>query len=100
MLRLMQELKGRVPVKLIKAAAFGPRYFDEEYNFLSEEVDPLTEERITRSLNVSVPKLDLKARVKGDKGIAKFVALLEQCLEFDTAKRITPLEALRHPFFT
>lgn len=40
------------------------------------------------------------AKLKDDEGklLASFIDLLDKCLALDPAKRITPKEALGHPF--
>lgn len=104
MLRLIMELKGKVPQKLLRKAAFCSNHFDELLNFNSMEVDKITQEPILRVLTFSKPVRDLKARLLGTSGpeertlIVLFVDLLERCLELDSSKRISPVEALKHPF--
>jgi serine/threonine-protein kinase PRP4 len=61
-----------------------------------------------RAVHVSNPKRDLRARLMPPasarlpdeevKLIGAFVDLLDKCLALDPAKRLTPREALMHPF--
>ena len=63
---------------------------------------------VVRKVHVSKPTSDLRARLmppssaqmKEDerKLLTSFVDLLDRCLALDPARRITPKEALVHPF--
>lgn len=108
MLLLMIELKGRFNQKMIKKAKFGNSYFDEMGGFDSIERDRVTGADVVRKVHVSKPTRDLRARLmppssaqmKEDerKLLTSFVDLLDRCLALDPARRITPKEALVHPF--
>ncbi|EAU80755.2 CMGC/DYRK/PRP4 protein kinase [Coprinopsis cinerea okayama7 len=108
MLRLMMELKGRFNTKIIKKAKFGETYFDELGAFESVERDRLTGSDITRKIHIQKPTRDLRARLmpsssvklndEETKMLANFIDLLDKCLMLDPARRITPREALSHPF--
>lgn len=43
MLRLMMDMKGKMPKKMIQKALFRDRHFDANCNFLNIEVDKVTE---------------------------------------------------------
>jgi serine/threonine-protein kinase PRP4 len=108
MLLLMMELKGRFNQKTIKKAKFGDTYFDEMGGFDSIEKDRVTGADVVRKVHISKPARDLRARLmppssaqmKDDerKLLTSFVDLLDKCLALDPARRITPKEALMHPF--
>lgn len=104
MLRLFMECRGRIPPKLLKKAAFCATHFDDQYNFNSVEFDKITGEDTLRVLNISKPTKDFKLRLllnatSEERGLlVKFVDLLEKCTDLDASKRITPNEALKHPF--
>ncbi|KIJ98037.1 hypothetical protein K443DRAFT_681086 [Laccaria amethystina LaAM-08-1] len=108
MLLLMMELKGRFNSKVIKKAAFGDAYFDEMGGFESVEKDRITGNDVVRKVHISKPTRDLRARLmppasvkmKDDenKMIVSFIDLLDKCLSLDPSRRITPREALAHPF--
>ena len=61
-----------------------------------------------RKVHISKPARDLRARLmppasvklKDDenKMLVSFIDLLDKCLALDPARRITPREALAHPF--
>ncbi len=95
---------------MLKRAAFAPHYFDELGNFQSIEKDKLTGRDVPKILNIGKPVKDLKMRLGGtgddgrkmDEGqmreVNLFRDLLEKCLELNPEKRVTPTEALKHPF--
>ncbi|TRM57165.1 kinase-like domain-containing protein [Schizophyllum amplum] len=106
MLSLMMELKGRFNQKLIKKAKFGDVYFDELGTFLSVERDPLSGQDVHKKVHVK-PGRDLRARLippgtkmkdEESKTLVAFADLLDKCLTLDPSRRITPREALAHPF--
>ncbi|ETW85096.1 hypothetical protein HETIRDRAFT_309361, partial [Heterobasidion irregulare TC 32-1] len=108
MLLLMMELKGRFNSKMVKKAKFGDLYFDEMSGFQSVEQDRVTGGDIIRKVHIAKPTRDLRARLmpaasaqmKDDerKMLTSFIDLLDKCLALDPARRITPKEALVHPF--
>ncbi|KAG0701585.1 kinase-like domain-containing protein [Suillus ampliporus] len=108
MLLLMMELKGRFNTKMIKKAKFGEMYFDEMGGFESVETDRVTGANVVRKVHISKPSRDLRARLmppasvkmKDDemKLLTSFIDLLDRCTALDPARRITPKEALIHPF--
>ncbi|KAG6816731.1 hypothetical protein H0H87_003428 [Tephrocybe sp. NHM501043] len=108
MLLLMMELKGRFNTKMIKRAKFGDVYFDEMGGFESVEADRVTGAPVVRKVHLSKPSRDLRARLmpptsaklKDDENklVVSFIDLLDKCLALDPARRITPREALGHPF--
>lgn len=62
-----------------------------------------------RTLAVVKPTRDLRARLLAassgmddteTRNLNHFIDLLERCLTLNPDKRITPAEALKHPFFT
>ncbi|EPQ50700.1 kinase-like protein [Gloeophyllum trabeum ATCC 11539] len=109
MLLLMMELKGRFNSKMIKKAKFGDMYFDDLGTFQSVEKDRVTGADVIRKVHIAKPARDLRARLMPATSAAKlkddesrlltsFVDLLDRCLMLDPARRITPKEALAHPF--
>jgi serine/threonine-protein kinase PRP4 len=98
MLLLHMELKGRCAAKLLKRAHFASLYFDAAGAFAGE----------AGPVHVAHAKRDLRARLVPPPGtrlpdeearaLGAFVDLLDKCLALDPAKRLTPREALMHPF--
>lgn len=111
LLLLIMELKGRFNSKSLKKAKFYDVHFDEENgNFLSVEKNKLTGADVIKSINVpSKPSQTLQARLMPNhvtkkmqdsdvKLLGAFVDLLEKILNLEPTKRISPKEALNHPF--
>lgn len=130
MLFMMQDLKGRFTVKQTRRSKFGPSHFDEQNNFLLNDVDKSTgqvsadgervidhnliagsvsSKPIVKRVAVTGPKADLKSRLIPDSAqkslpadelrlLKQFVDLLDKALDLDPSKRISPREALSHPF--
>ncbi|RDB19227.1 Serine/threonine-protein kinase prp4 [Hypsizygus marmoreus] len=108
MILLMMELKGRFNSKMIKKAKFGDMYFDDMGGFESVETDRVTGTNVVRKIHISKPSRDLRARLmppasvklKDDENklLMSFIDLLDKCLALDPSRRITPREALAHPF--
>ncbi|KAI0028993.1 kinase-like domain-containing protein [Vararia minispora EC-137] len=110
MLLLMMELRGRFSAKMIKRARFGADYFDDMGAFASVERDRVTGGDVVKKVQITKPTRDLRARLlphasaqsqmKDDERrlLLSFVDLLDRCLALDPARRITPKEALAHPF--
>ncbi|KAJ3986840.1 kinase-like domain-containing protein [Lentinula detonsa] len=108
MLLLMMELKGKFNSKMIKKAKFGGDYFDDMGGFNSVEKDRVLGTDVMKTVHISKPARDLRSRLmpptsvkmKDDesKMLTSFIDLLDKCLALDPARRITPREALVHPF--
>lgn len=109
MLRAIMECQGKFSHKLLRRAAFTDRHFDDTLVFRSVEKDKMTGNDVVRMLPMTRPTRDLRTRLFGDpKGLPEdeardmpaFIELLNRCLDTNPEKRITPKEALAHPFFT
>ncbi|XAO23482.1 hypothetical protein I312_102260 [Cryptococcus bacillisporus CA1280] len=110
MLLLMMELKGKINHRMIKKAAFGTMHFDESLNFISIEKDKITGQDVAKTMVINSASKDLRSRLipsssvqlkmKDDelKQLLSLVDLLDKCLQLDPAKRLTPRDALLHPF--
>ncbi|KAL9615888.1 MAG: hypothetical protein Q9160_009174 [Pyrenula sp. 1 TL-2023] len=109
MLRTIMECRGRFPPKLLRRGTLTHQYFDELLNFVGTEEDKLTGRMVTKVVEVKAkPVKDLASRImpKGARRVGEedrkelisFVELLERCLDLRPDRRITPVEALRHPF--
>ena len=51
MLKFVMDIKGKMPNKLIRKAAFKDKHFDENMNFMYIEVDKVTQ-RVSIQLNL------------------------------------------------
>lgn len=108
MLKLMMQIKGKMPNKLIRKGMFRETHFDSNFAFLYREVDKVTEkEKVTVMSSVSVT-FDLLAALVGEQSlddahmrkVHQFKDFLEKCLILDPSKRLTINQALTHPFIT
>ncbi|KAL7334606.1 U4/U6 small nuclear ribonucleoprotein prp4 [Mucor circinelloides] len=110
MLKHIMELKGRFPNKLLRKAQFTSDHFDEDFNFMSAEVDRITKNEVVKKMTILKPTRDVKARIlaattpnmpdEETRLVMAFIDLLDKCLALSPEKRMTPHEALVHPFIT
>eukprot|EP00005_Dracoamoeba_jomungandri_P013949 CAMPEP_0174270828 /NCGR_PEP_ID=MMETSP0439-20130205/45864_1 /TAXON_ID=0 /ORGANISM="Stereomyxa ramosa, Strain Chinc5" /LENGTH=362 /DNA_ID=CAMNT_0015360409 /DNA_START=9 /DNA_END=1097 /DNA_ORIENTATION=+ len=106
MLRKHMEVKGEISTELLKQSAFNNRHFDNDLQFIcvtSNEYNEEVTKRVEMSTlhSQSIKACLLAAGCESDLPILEELAsLLEQCLELDPLKRLTPDSALNHPFFS
>jgi len=108
MLKLIQEVKGKMPHKIIRKGFFSELHFDPDYDFLYKEKDKVSGREIIRLIKFEqrpVPGHDLRSLLMPTKlpeAEAKKAImcadLLEKCLMLDPTKRFTPSQVLKHPF--
>jgi serine/threonine-protein kinase PRP4 len=109
MLKLIQEVKGKMPKKLIRKAVFAELHFDPDDDFLYKERDKVTQREIIRIIKFEqrpTPGKDIRTQLIPNKMAdpaelrksQMLVDLLEKALMLDPSKRLTPQQALRHPF--
>ncbi|KAF8984527.1 U4/U6 small nuclear ribonucleoprotein prp4 [Entomortierella lignicola] len=107
MLKHMMDLKGPFSKKMIRKGQFYLNHFDEDCNFLSVEVEKVTQKDVIRTIQISKPTKDLKTRLMPYTAsmtpadvvqLNHFINLLERCLHLNPEHRITPQEALQHAF--
>lgn len=105
MLKLMMDIKGPFPKKMVKKAEFAFKHFDlndATMSFSLEEEDLVTKQPIRRNISNPVKKLGfsklLSTHSDNKKKVAQLVDLLERIFALEPEKRITPLQALTHPF--
>ncbi|KAI1435296.1 kinase-like protein [Xylaria sp. CBS 124048] len=108
MLKAIMEIRGKLSTKLYKRGEMWHLHFDEVGNFISAERDKALGKTTVRTLAIVKPTRDLRTRLMAASGgmsdtesrdLNHFVDLLERCLALNPDKRITPSEALKHPFF-
>ncbi|KAL2267413.1 hypothetical protein VTJ83DRAFT_4690 [Remersonia thermophila] len=108
MLKNIMEIRGKLSAKLYRRGDLAQNHFDELGNFISVERDKLGKTTV-RTLASIKPTRDLRARLLAasagmtdaeSRELNHFIDLLERCLTLNPDKRITPAEALKHPFFT
>jgi serine/threonine-protein kinase PRP4 len=107
MLKSIMECRGKFSLKLLKKAEFAGLHFDDNLQFRSMEKDKVTNKDIVRLMNINRPTRDLKSRlVRATKNVTEaeakelplFIDLLDRCLALNPEKRLTPTDALKHPF--
>ena len=125
MLKLMMQLKGKMPNKIIRKGMFRETHFDTSFAFRYTEVDKVTEkvskfalsfplspvsplqEKVTVMSSVPVT-FDLLAALVGEQSlddahmrkVHQFKDFLEKCVTLDPTKRLTINQALTHAFIT
>ena len=108
MLKAIMECRGKFSHKLLRRGALTFDYFDDLLNFKSQDTDKVTGRIVTKVIDIKAkPVRDLRSRLvpKGKrldeqerKELELFLDLLDKCLDLRPEKRITPAEALKHPF--
>ncbi|XP_078607195.1 serine/threonine-protein kinase PRP4 homolog [Branchiostoma floridae x Branchiostoma japonicum] len=106
MLKLMMDLKGKIPNKMIRKGMFKDQHFDPQCNFMYVEVDKVTQrEKVTVMTSINATR-DLMADMLGysrlpEDQMRKLTQLsdfLHKVLMLDPSKRISINQALTHPF--
>ncbi|EXJ56906.1 CMGC/DYRK/PRP4 protein kinase [Cladophialophora yegresii CBS 114405] len=110
MLRAIMECRGKFPHKLLRRGSLTYEYFDDLLNFRAQETDKVTGRMVVKMVDIKAkPVRDLRSRLlPKDKKVNEqerreldlFVDLLDKCLDLRPEKRITPNDALKHPFIT
>lgn len=111
MLRSMMECRGKFSLKMLKKAAYGGKHFDDtqQLQFRSIEKEKVTGRDVFKMMTFTQPTKPLKERMISvaerngadeaeKKELLLFVDLLDRCLALNPEKRITPTEAMKHPF--
>lgn len=102
-------MRGKIPNKMLKKAMpmIRSQHFDDDFNFISKTIDPVTKKELAKPLLITQPTRDLSTILnvsaryltdKEQKEVMLFKDLLERIFTFEKEKRITPKEALAHPF--
>ncbi|XP_065349482.1 serine/threonine-protein kinase PRP4 homolog [Cloeon dipterum] len=106
MLKFFMDLKGKFPNKLIRKGAFKDNHFDSNCNFLSHEIDKVTEKEKTVVMSTIQPTRDLAHELINNqslpedqfKKVSQLRDLLDKILMLDSSKRCSINQALTHPF--
>mmetsp|Transcript_26014 Transcript_26014/g.73156 ORF Transcript_26014/g.73156 Transcript_26014/m.73156 type:complete len:637 (-) Transcript_26014:134-2044(-) len=115
MLRLFMEVKGKIPHKVLKSGTTWKQHFDDNLDFKYFDTNKATRKKITRVITDFRQKRTIlemiMARVGPDKQKSdkpedtlyvkkakQFADLMEKMTAFDPERRISPHEALSHPF--
>lgn len=105
MLKYIMDVKGPFPKKMLKKAEFAFKHFDMSdatMAFAMEEPDPVTHQIVKRMIpnpqkQAGFSKL-LAHQSDTKKKVNQLADLLERMFALEPEKRITPLDALQHPF--
>eukprot|EP00922_Rhytidocystis_sp_ex-Travisia-forbesii_P071875 GHVS01107262.1.p1 GENE.GHVS01107262.1~~GHVS01107262.1.p1 ORF type:complete len:536 (+),score=126.01 GHVS01107262.1:309-1916(+) len=125
MLKHIMEVKGKLPNKMIRAGQLSSNHFDDNLDFLYTDKDSYTKKDVLRVFHDLRPTRNItemllskqpwtltgsSSSVSSNTATAAAKAqlvrrktrqlgdLLEKCLALDPAKRMTPEEAMAHPF--
>lgn len=106
MLKLMMDFRGKFPNRVIRKGMFRDQHFDNNLNFLSREVDRVTQREKVSVLSTISPTKDLLAELVGYQRlpeeqmvkVTQLKDLLDKILTLDPSKRISINDALKHPF--
>ncbi|KAG5676898.1 hypothetical protein PVAND_006701 [Polypedilum vanderplanki] len=105
MLKCFMDLKGKIPNKIIRKGQFKDQHFDANGNFLSHEIDKITERDKVVVMSVIKPTRDLQQELISQnlpeeqlKKATQLKDLLDKIFSIDPSKRISLNHALAHPF--
>jgi serine/threonine-protein kinase PRP4 len=105
MIKLIMDVKGPFPKKMLRKGAFVEKHFDlsdPSTPFYLLEEDPLTNGPVKRVFSKVCATKNFSHLLSGSgENHAKVVQLsdlLEKLMVLDPEKRLTPIQALKHPF--
>ncbi|KAI3378158.1 hypothetical protein SNEBB_009138 [Seison nebaliae] len=95
MLRLIQQARGRIPIKVLRRSQFRNDYFDDNNNFIS------THQKKIKILT-NIPRIDIYSIFANerDQKVLQLKDLIDRMLMPDPTKRFIPSDALQHSFIT
>ncbi|KAJ3151116.1 U4/U6 small nuclear ribonucleoprotein prp4 [Geranomyces variabilis] len=121
MLKLMMDVKGKFPNRMLRRGQFTHLHFDDSV-FLNAEVDRVTGKEVVRRIAVIKPTKDVKSRLLGGVNLGtataavgvsgggrvedekyllvQFADFLDRALTLNPEKRLTVRDALTHPFLS
>jgi serine/threonine-protein kinase PRP4 len=101
------EVKGPVPRKLLRKAAFRENHYDNDGMFSLVEEDPVTNRQIRRLIRDAKPTKDVAVTLAAHdrnlgeaerRKVSQLADMLDKMFNFDPEKRLTVSQALTHPF--
>ncbi|XP_055334548.1 serine/threonine-protein kinase PRP4 homolog [Paramacrobiotus metropolitanus] len=106
MLKLMMDVKGKIPNRVIRKGTLREAHFDSNGNFLYADLDLVTQKEKIRVVTNIQPTIDLLKELVGSqhlpedqyKKVSQLRDLLDKMLGLDPLKRISLSDALSHPF--
>ncbi|OWA52302.1 Serine/threonine-protein kinase PRP4-like protein [Hypsibius exemplaris] len=106
MIKLMMDVKGKVPNRVIRKGMLKDTMFDSNGNFLYCDIDVVTQKEKTRIVTNIQPTVDLLKELIGSqhlpddqyKKVNQLRDLLDRMLALDPLKRISINDALTHAF--
>jgi len=105
-LELFMQIKGLISKKLVLGGIFRDTHFDKDCNFLRHVTDKVTGKLFVKKLNIPqeptrsiLPELLQSFPNESEKLVNELSDLILNCIETDPAKRYTPVDGLKHPFF-
>ncbi|KJZ73329.1 hypothetical protein HIM_07333 [Hirsutella minnesotensis 3608] len=106
MLKIIMETRGRMHPKLYKRGELWNMHFDDKDNFISIETNKATNRDVsrvtvikpTRNIGSFLDKAGAGMTMEEKKDLDDFRNLLDGCLMLHPERRITPSQALQHPF--
>lgn len=109
MLKLIMQVKGKIPAKYIRSGQFSNMYFNEQDKFISYEISQYNKTDVVKKEmdfpTTPTPGMDLlqllkkkSNRQEDDKQLEVFRDFLEKCLHLDVNKRYDAVQGLVHSF--
>lgn len=107
MIKLIMQVKGKFPQKILKRGQFTSHYFNEKGHFMSHEIDNVSKKEFLKEIDtpqnptkdlLQMLKASFRSESEDEKNLISFRDFLEKCLHLDPNKRFSAVEALCHPF--
>lgn len=107
MLQTIMESRGMFSHKLLRKGKFTDQHFNDRFAFISHQVDKVTEKPVEKLIGVVGPFPEktifsllngMENDYNGKTMLSRFIDLIDKMLVLNPDKRITPKDALEHPF--
>jgi len=106
-LRMIMEVAGRIPKKIVNQSPFKQEYFSDDLKFL-QQIPGGLDKPIIRKVLISTPSRSITKEIQTSFKMCEQAEaqatllgdLITKCVAVDPASRLTPEDAIRHPFFT